>query len=174
MTIYNNNFNLYSVNKDYLTYISQFDNRIPIEHEGDNKRPFIGIVIMLDETLYLLPLTSPKPKHQKMNNTMDFHKIEGGNLGAINFNNMFPIKDINSCCTLLHFDIYANNSASSYSYLLNKQLDWINNSETKDILLSKAVKLRKRYLENKLPAIIRNRCCNFALLEEKCNEYIPK
>ncbi len=42
---------------------------------------------------YYAPLTSPKPKHLKMKNGKDFRKINGGQYGAINFNNMIPVPD---------------------------------------------------------------------------------
>ena len=53
-------------------------------------RPFIGILMTHDDIEYVIPLTSPKDKHKNMKNTMDFHKINGGKWGAINFNHMFP------------------------------------------------------------------------------------
>ncbi len=40
---------------------------------------------------YYAPLTSPKPKHRNMKNQIDFLKIEGGEWGAINFNDMIPV-----------------------------------------------------------------------------------
>ena len=54
-------------------------------------RPFIGIVLTLNDYDYYAPLTSPKPKHLHMKNQVDFLKINGGVWGAINFNNMIPI-----------------------------------------------------------------------------------
>ncbi len=44
---------------------------------------------------YFAPLSSPKPKHKSMKNTLDFLKISDGDLGAINFNNMLPVTDDN-------------------------------------------------------------------------------
>lgn len=37
------------------------------------------------------PFSSPKDKHLKMKNGKDFRKINHGEYGAINFNNMIPV-----------------------------------------------------------------------------------
>ena len=44
---------------------------------------------------YFAPLSSPKPKHKNMKNTLDFFKIKNGELGAVNFNNMIPVNKNN-------------------------------------------------------------------------------
>lgn len=44
---------------------------------------------------YFAPLSSPKPKHKRMKNMIDFFKIKDGELGAVNFNNMIPVTDKN-------------------------------------------------------------------------------
>ena len=54
-------------------------------------RPFVGVLFEIDGFEYFAPLSSPKPKHKNMKNTIDFFKIKGGELGAINFNNMIPV-----------------------------------------------------------------------------------
>ena len=40
---------------------------------------------------YFTPLSSYKPKHDKMKNCLDFLKI--GNYAVININNMFPVPE---------------------------------------------------------------------------------
>lgn len=52
------------------------------------KRPFLGIVLTINDFSYYAPLTSPKPKHIKMKDQIDFIKINDGHWGAINLNNM--------------------------------------------------------------------------------------
>lgn len=76
---------------DYLR--KNIDFRVPTEHREveSEMRPCIGILMTHDDIEYVIPLTSPKEKHKNMKNTMDFHKINGGKWGAINFNNMFPV-----------------------------------------------------------------------------------
>ena len=55
-----------------------------------NKRPYIGVLFEIDRKKYLAPLSSPKPKHLTMKNSLDFVKINQGKFGVINLNNMFP------------------------------------------------------------------------------------
>ena len=70
-------------------------------------RPFIGILMTHDDIEYVIPLTSLKDKHKNMKKTMDFHKINGGKWGAINFNHMFPVLSIINLfkCLLIFFCI---------------------------------------------------------------------
>ena len=56
-----------------------------------SNRPLVGIVLNINGFSYYAPLTSPKLKHLTMKNQIDFLKIDGGNLGAINLNNMIPV-----------------------------------------------------------------------------------
>lgn len=37
--------------------------------------------------------------------------------------------------------------------------------------MKKSSNLYKKYVNNLLPINVRNRCCNFILLEEKCRDY---
>ena len=103
-----------------------------------------------------------------MKNTIDFLKLKNGKLGAINFNNMIPVKPRN------YKVIYLNNESSleiesRYKELLKDQLTWLNKNYEQ--VKNKSFKLYDLYINNKLNEQIRNRCCNFKLLEEKCREY---
>lgn len=53
--------------------------------------------------------------------------------------------------------------------LLKNQLLWLNKNRNK--VKSKSLNLYKKYKNNQLPSNIKERCCNFILLEEKCKEY---
>ena len=55
-------------------------------------RPFIGVLFEINECKYFAPLSSPKPKYKTMKTTLDFLKISNADLGAINFNNMLPVR----------------------------------------------------------------------------------
>ena len=58
-------------------------------------RPFIGVLFKIETCEYFAPLSSPKTKHKEMKNTIDFFKIKNGELGAVNFNNMIPVRENN-------------------------------------------------------------------------------
>ncbi len=53
--------------------------------------------------------------------------------------------------------------------LLKNQLCWLNKNRVD--IYEKSSNLYKKYVNNLLPINVRNRCCNFILLEEKCRDY---
>lgn len=84
-------FSFYRADALYCDYLRKSDPCVPYTMDQKEARPFIGIVLTLNDYDYYAPLTSPKPKHLHMKNQVDFLKINGGVWGAINFNNMIPI-----------------------------------------------------------------------------------
>ena len=82
-------FKLYYIDERYIDYLRDFDKIVP--YNKDSKRPYIGVVYTYNNIDYFAPLSSPKPKHIKMNGKQfDIYKIEDGKLGIININNMIP------------------------------------------------------------------------------------
>ena len=59
---------------------------------------------------YYVPISSAKPKHQKMSNGLDFHKLQDESSGylyaVLNINNMIPVP--NSCVTQLKYNQLEN------------------------------------------------------------------
>ena len=155
------------IDSKYCDYLRKFDSKVPYNYGKKITRPFVGVLFDINDIEYFVPLTSPKPKHLKMKNTIDFMKIDGGALGAINFNNMIPVLKDNY--ELLDLDTMESSSERKYKILLSKQLIWLNDNI--DLVKNKSKKLYDLYNSNKLNAEIKNRCCNFKLLEEKCYEY---
>ena len=85
------NLKIVKVDSTYCDYLRKFDNKVVYNKNKKELRPFIGILFRIDDLEYFAPLTSPKPKHKKMKNKLDFFKIKNGELGAVNFNNMIPV-----------------------------------------------------------------------------------
>ena len=159
---------LVKVNSYYCDYLRKFDNKVSYNKYQKELRPFIGVLFKIKNMEYFAPLTSPKPKHLKMKNNIDFLKIDGGKLGAINFNNMIPVSSND------YEIIYFNSKPfieydEKYQELLKDQLDWLNKNyiQVKD----KSYKLYNFYITKRLNKNVMNRCCNFKLLEQKCIEY---
>ena len=103
-----------------------------------------------------------------MQTTLDFLKIDNGNLGAINFNNMLPVTDKN----IIKLDLdkeCITKTEEKYTKLLKEQIYWLNRNDDK--LYNKSKKLYNKYINGTLNSNIAKRCCNFKLLEEKCLEY---
>ncbi len=162
------NLRIVRVNTDYCDYLRKYENKVAYNKHEKELRPFIGILFKIENCEYFAPLASPKEKHIKMKNKIDFLKIKGGELGAVNFNNMIPVKEQNYYLV----DLNKTNISipeQKYQQLLKQQLQWLN--EHYKQLKNKSFKLYQLYNNGRLPANIKDRCCNFKLLEEKCLEY---
>ena len=156
---------MYYTDGKYINYLRQFDDRVP--YNKNSNRPYIGIVYAYQGINYFAPLSSPKPKHKTISDkAVDIFKIDDGNLGVVNLNNMIPIPNIALT------DVLSVVSDQKYRALLENQLTYINNH--KSILLKKVTQLQRRYRSGYLPQQIAERCCNFELLEEKCREYVEQ
>ena len=158
---------LYNVDKRYVEYLRQFDNKVS---EGKHKRPYIGVVCVVNGIKYYVPLSSPKPKHRTMRNSKDFHKIHDGRYGAVNFNNMIPVCD----CDLLLIDIGSETDAAYKNLLWNQYFEIA--KMAKDVR-RKAINLYAlaQIDDDKLSVgdkKIKARCCDFRMLEEKLSEYV--
>lgn len=162
------NLKIVRVNSDYCDYLRKFDNKVSYNKYEKELRPFIGILFEIDSCKYFAPLSSPKEKHKKMKNTVDFFKIKNGELGAVNFNNMIPVKENNYSLVDLNKETLTI-SELKYQKLLREQLDWLNANYIQ--VKNKSKKLYQLYVNEKLSNNIKSRCCDFKLLEEKCLEY---
>ena len=152
---------LIRVDSRYCDYLRIFDKRVPFNHGNKKGRPFVGVLFEIKGCKYFAPLSSPKAKHLRLKSKMDLLKIDNGKLGVINFNNMIPVNDESI--------IFVDFENDKYSKLLIEQLYWLNRHVQKIYKMSQ--KLYFGYLNNKLNVSLRDRCCNFKLLEEKCLEY---
>lgn len=162
------NLRIVRVEPDYCDYLRVFDNKVLYNKNDKELRPFIGILFKIDSCEYFAPLSSPKAKHKSMKNMIDFFKIKDGELGAINFNNMIPVTERNYFILDLNKETLTM-SESKYQKLLREQLNWLNSNYYQ--VKNKSFRLYTLYNNNKLPKNIKERCCNFKLLEEKCVEY---
>ena len=77
------------VDSKYIKYLYHFDKHVMF-NKGQ-KRPYIGVLFEIKGHKFYAPLTHPKEKYKTMKNDVDFMRIQGGSLGAINFNNMIPV-----------------------------------------------------------------------------------
>lgn len=168
--------NWYALNKEYVNYLKAYDAFVPdVEYIGRLKC-FLGIVFKSDNGIdYFAPLTSYKPKFNFMQNDIDFFKIVDDNgriYGAIAINNMIPVpsseyvvvtkenlKDLRSFRT--------RRELNQYWKLLQKELSCVD----EQFIMINAKKLLEFVALNPHSRVAK-RCCNFKLLEKKCNEYI--
>ena len=156
------------VDSNYCNFLRVFDSKVPYNEGRKELRPFIGVLFYIKGCEYYAPLTSPKDKHKKIKSSLDFIKIQNGDYGAINLNNMIPVTKKNY--TL--FDLNKKTSDSKekkHIELMRNQMIWLSKHKIK--LYNQSKILYELYLNNELPYDMKARCCNFPLLEEKCRDY---
>jgi len=81
---------------------------------------------------------------------------------------MIPVQECNYNLADLNKDAQTVQEAK-YQKLLKEQLSWLNANYEQ--VKTKSLKLYNLYNKDKLKENIKNRCCNFKLLELKCIEY---
>lgn len=154
---------IYYLDDKYINYLRQFDEKVA--YNKNQTRPYVGVVYTFNGFNYFAPLSSPKPKHLLMKEkALDIFKIDHGKLGVVNINNMIPTP---SFCLTEVLPTITNNNA--YKLLIQDQTTYLNNK--KNDLLKKVSQFRKLVDNGHLPQNVKNRCCNFALLEIKCKNY---
>lgn len=158
-----NKIKIVNIDSRYINFLHQYDNRVM--YNKGQKRPYIGILFEVNGLKYYAPLSSPKDKFLSMHNNIDIMKINNGLYGVINFNNMIPVRE----CTTKILD---TKEIEDYKYklLVNAQLKFFNKHQNE--IIEKATKLYDKYNNNKLPSIIKERCCNFKYLEKIAEQYI--
>jgi protein AbiQ len=162
----NENLKLYKVDTDYINYLKNYQHHIWDNEDKKNVRPYVGIILTLNNYKYYAPLSSPKPKHQLMTDRLDFIRIDHKNelKCVINLNNMIPVDDSN--IALIDID----NEDEPYRSLLITEIIQIRKKQ-------KLIQNNARILYNKVtkhadenPKLVRI-CYDFNLLEQKCKEY---
>ncbi len=134
--------------------------------EDKKKRPFVGIVLKINNINYFAPLSSPKEKHKRMKTSLDFVKINNGRDGIINLNNMIPVPI--ECCIKINISKEIQDD-KNYGLILKYQYIWCN--ENKEQIIKKAIKLYNLITYNKANLKLKNRCCNYKKLEEKLKKF---
>lgn len=111
----NSNFKIIKIDSDYCDYLRRFDKRVCFNAGVKDLRPFIGVLFIVEGHEYYAPLSSPKPKHKHLKNTLDLVKIDNGRLGVVNLHknliiskskrlyklrvkNILPTNVIDRCC----------------------------------------------------------------------------
>jgi len=164
-------FKIVKVDYKYCNYLRNFDSKVCYNAGSKTLRPFVGVLFSVGEYEYFAPLSSPKEKHKKLKNTLDLIKIKEGNYGVININNMIPVND--KCYEEFDLNKKSNNQKENFRIILmNNQLRWLNSH--KNEIYTKSKLLYSLYKQDKLPKNLKDRCCNYPLLEEKCEKYMYK
>ncbi len=165
----------YIADKKYINYLKTYDNKIENIDYSNRLKPYLGIILFINNFNYYVPISSPKNKHYKMKEDIDFIKItrEDRIIGILNLNNMIPISDMDiRILDYKKIDNYRkfDNEKEKRLYIafLSLELKLINNKFEK--IKENAIKLYNEKLIRPNSKISK-RCCDFKLLEEKCELY---
>lgn len=155
-----NSLRLYKIDINYIKYLYSFDNRVQFNPNNDDeysaKRPYLGVILEINNFEYFVPLEHPRLAHQKMKNNIFLFKIHSGKYGILGFNNMIPVNKEQ----LVDFDI--NEKSEKYKQVLISQYHFCN-KHIEEIRKKAMATYCKRGCNN----FLKNICCDFKLLEEK-------
>ena len=162
--------NFYIIEDNYIKYLSQFDKHVA--YNKNEKRPYIGIVIMVNNHYYFAPMFSPKQKHRMYKDNLSFFRIINSktknDLGIIRFSDMIPVPE--KCVCLLD----VKSKSYGYKRLLSEQYSYINKPESRLKITEKSDKLYKIVTKNgksRMAKFYKDLSCDFKLLEEKSTLY---
>lgn len=154
--------NICYVKSDYLKYIRKFDYRIPIK----TNRKFIGLVILINGSQYVVPLTSKSSKERVSSGKRKRSPVVTTNLkdvADILHNNMFPVPsvEIEKIKDISYFtDPYLN-----YEYRLIRKKRAAINIKSMNVYRNRYIQKNKDYL------FLNKICCDFKKLEEECKRW---
>lgn len=173
-------YGFYTVNSDYLKYLNQIDPEVYYNPSYKTSiKPFIGIILMVENTNYFVPITSAKEKHKKWKNVSDEHfiiyeiidksiSIDGDIykyysekekmhlLAVLDIKKMIPVPE--DQYERIEFN---NLKDSRYRDLFRKEYAFCLSIKSKILK-----KVEKIYIKQKETRIIRRANCNFLKLEE--------
>lgn len=157
------NLRICRIEEKYIRYLKSRDQRV--QNNKDKRRPYVGVVLLVGQFQYFVPMESPKPNHANIKSGRHILKIDGGKLGLLGFNNMIPVHN----SALVSFDIN-NEPDKKYAELLKRQATWIN--KNKADILDHASRTYYAAVKND-NAFLSQICCDFKKLERACNKYDP-
>lgn len=162
--------NFYIVDDEYIEYLSGFDKHIA--YNKNEKRPYIGVVILVKEHYYFAPMFSPKQKQKTYKDNLTFFKMKSikdkNDLGIIRFSDMIPVPQ--ECVELLD----VKDKTYAYRRLLSEQYKYINLPNNRQKIMDKADKLYTIVTGNskgKTAKFYRELSCDFKLLQEQSLKY---
>lgn len=163
-----------TINKEYISFLKNHDSRIPnIDYGNNGYKPFFSPLFEKDGLVYVTQVSSKKPRHLKMKESIDFVKIFDKTnkklISVINLNYMFPVpkseiievkyRNIGNFRTFSSLD-----EKNKYINLLKYEMKVINNKN----IQAQALKV---YNSVNTDSFLKNRSLPFLLLEEKATEY---
>jgi protein AbiQ len=163
---------LYTIETDYIEHLKKFQSHIWDNEDNNRLRPYVGVVLNVGDHKYYAPLSSPKPKHEKMQDRLDFIRLEykGKLIAALNLNNIIPVDD--ELVTLIDIDKIED---KRYKELLNVEM--IDIRRKRAVILKNANSIYNKvtkFGDEPKNARLVSLCYDFILLEQKLHEYLTQ
>lgn len=158
---------LVTLNEKYIEFLYEIDKKVSLK----KNRIWIGVIFEINDFKYFAPMSSPKEKHIKMKEQIDFLKINDGKLGVINYNNMVPVINKKSY-ELINIE---KQKDIKYKKLLIQQQIWLRKNKKliylkSEILYKEIEKILSKKYRNKKDKLLLKRCVNFKKIENKLIE----
>jgi len=180
-------FGFYNIDLTYLKHLHDIDGEVRYsEEKAYDRKPFLGIMVMINSYNYFIPLTSGKPKHSawkvigkdyfliyetirpEEQRNGDIVKSLGSKLlrvlAVLDVKKMIPVPD-----GLYKQIDFMQVQDQHYQGLLWKEFRSCRRID-KEIL----EKAEAAYREQKETGTIHPMFCNFAALEKACDDYRPE
>ena len=158
----------YVIDKKYIKYLSEFEKHISYnKDEIGHSRPYLGIVLKINNYNYFVPLYSYKEHYTKYKNNPSFFFVydrKNKPLAIIKFSAMVPVPKNFDVVGLLRY----NEQDEKYKNLISAEYRYINSNKRE--IYKRANKMYIAVTKHK-NNFLRTIACDFRLLEEKCIEY---
>lgn len=178
-----------NISQDYLKYLHDHYSEVYYKQFNYDNKPYLGILINNENNQYVIPLSSAKEKHKLWKNTdtnrfliyencdkssLSKNAIYKENpdgsikhiLSAIDLKKMIPVKE--GIYSIVDLVAKQNDTTEERNYknLLNKEFSFC--LKILPSIIQKANKLYNKQIET---GKIIKFCCDFKLIEEKCDQY---
>ena len=161
----------YTVDKNYIKYLSEFENHVSYnKDEIGHSRPYLGIVLKIENYQYFVPLYSYKERYRKYKNNPSFFFVydrKNNPLAIIKFSAMIPVPSNIKVTYVLEY----NKQDKKYKDLISAEYRYINSN--KEEIYKRANKMYIAVTKHK-KNFLKTIACNFKLLEEKSIKYKSK
>lgn len=168
--------NLYRIDIKYIRCLHNVDSRVSSVSPqiGKQHRIYIGLVIICNNRKYLIPLSHPAAKHQKMRPCADFDKIvnkQGKLLGVLNYNLMIPVTEKQIIRLSLKNQSTDSPSEKYYKQLCIDEINWCRKHS--NTIINK-VHCLYHLCTTETNYKGKGRCLDFKKLELACDKYNSK
>lgn len=178
-----------NISQDYLKYLHDHCSEVYYKQFNYDNKPYLGILLNNENNQYVIPLSSAKEKHKLWKNTdtnrflvyencdkssLSKNAIYKENpdgsikhiLSAIDLKKMIPVKE--GIYSIVDLVAKQNDTTEERNYknLLNKEFSFC--LKILPSIIQKANKLYNKQIET---GKIIKFCCDFKLIEEKCDQY---